>query len=391
MARKKISEYKAKSLLYKFLNKEYTGVQIRLKDEKALDLLDSSKSYVIKVDQGIKKRMKNGLMKVDLKSAEIKKFINEISKKGYDQFLVEEVVPHDQKDERYFSLERTREGIQMYYSTLGGIDVEENKDKIKSYIVSSENADEIEKETGIPEGFISKVLDFFEKDFVSFLEINPLVIQNDKACVLDLAVMVDSTGEYFVNGDWSEEDFIKDKNSENIPEVKNIEELAEKSTASFRINILNPNGSIFMLLSGGGASIVLADEAYQLGFKDELANYGEYSGNPNTEETFIYTDNVISLMLKSKSEKKVLIISGGVANFTDVYKTFQGIIQAMDKNKIEMKKQNVKVFVRRGGPNQDKGLAAIKDYMDKETIQNEVYSPDLVLTEIVSKAIVYLK
>jgi len=106
-------------------------------------------------------------------------------------------------------------------------------------------------------------------------------------------------------------DEAKHKSEEKLAkteEEENILTLSQKSQAAFKFDFLNPNGSVFMLLSGGGASIVLADEVANQGFGKELANYGEYSGNPNEEETFIYTKNLLSLLLKSKAPKKVLII-----------------------------------------------------------------------------------
>jgi len=75
-------------------------------------------------------------------------------------------------------------------------------------------------------------------------------------------------------------------------------------------------------LSGGGASITIADEAMNQGKSSLVGNYGEYSGGPSTEETYLYTLDVLRQVLTSKAPKKAIIIAGGVANFTDVKKTF---------------------------------------------------------------------
>src|SRR5206468_4255377 len=135
---------------------------------------------------------------------------------------------------------------------------------------------------------------------------------------LDVAAEVDSAGEFFVHNAWNEEDFRSGQPKKRTDEEVAVTQLAAKSQAAFSLEVLNPNGSISMLLSGGGASIVLADEVYNQGYGKELANYGEYSGNPNAEETYLYTKAVLRLLLQSKAKKKVLIIAGGVANFTDV-------------------------------------------------------------------------
>ena len=131
----------------------------------------------------------------------------------------------------------------------------------------------------------------------------------------------------------------------------------------------------------------MADEVYNLGKGHELANYGEYSGNPNEEETLIYTKNILNLLLKSNSQNKVLIIGGGVANFTDIRITFRGVVRALGDVRDELKIQNVRIFVRRGGPHQDEGLALMRKFLEENGIEGEVYGPELVLTDIVSKAL----
>jgi len=57
---------------------------------------------------------------------------------------------------------------------------------------------------------------------------------------------------------------------------------------------------------------------------------------------------------------KIMIIGGAIANFTDVAKTFTGIIQAFEIYADKMKEIDLKIYVRRGGPNYEKGLKDIK-------------------------------
>jgi ATP citrate (pro-S)-lyase len=84
------------------------------------------------------------------------------------------------------------------------------------------------------------------------------------------------------------------------------------------------------MVAGGGASVVYADTISDLGFGKELANYGEYSGAPTLQETYDYARTIFSLMCRHKDPKgKILIIGGGIANFTDVAATFTGIQKAM--------------------------------------------------------------
>ena len=183
------------------------------------------------------------------------------------------------------------------------------------------------EKTGIPETFLSHLLQVFTKMHFAFLEINPLVILGDQVHLLDAAVLVDSAGEFFVRGAWTEDDVVEGRSAHEAEEK--VAALQKTTPASLKLSVLNENGSLFFLLSGGGGSIVIADEAALQGQGDAIGNYGEYSGGPTREETYLYAKQVLALMLASTSKKKALVIAGGVANFTDVAKTFAGIRDAL--------------------------------------------------------------
>lgn len=390
MARKRISEYKAKSLLSHSLKLPYTGIEVFSSDDSSLSTLNPNNSYVVKVDEGVKKRFKKGLVKLDVSFHDIPATIDELSRKGYSRFIVEVYQTHQPEDERYISFERQRSGIVVFASQKGGVDIEDNQDSIRQFVLPHDSIDEVATFIGLNAEMINQIIAAMETNHVSFLEINPLVTTHEGVLFLDLAVEVDSAGEFFVQSAWSSKDFVGDAKSIS-EEEKSVDELSAKSQASFKLNVLNPDGSIFMLLSGGGASIVLADEAYNQGKGTELANYGEYSGNPQAEETYLYTKQILRLLLKSKAQKKVLIIAGGVANFTDIRVTFKGIIKALDEVKKELQESGIKVFVRRGGPYQEEGLKLMKEYLKKENLLGIVSGPDMVLTDIVHNALDTLK
>ncbi len=387
MARKKISEFTAKSLLFSRLGIPYTGVSLIGTDTVTPSNFDKDKLYVVKVDEGVKGRMKKGLVSLKVPATEIRNKIQELSEKGYHRFLVEEFIPHEAFQEKYFSLERTREGITMYYSDKGGIDIESNQQTVQKTILDKSTTESVTSFLGLSLTAFQKIITVFNELYFSFLEVNPLVITEDAIYFLDLAVEVDSSAEFFVKDGWTALDFVGDELfGQKTEEEKNIIALKAKSQAAFKLDMLNPQGSIWMLLSGGGASIVLADEAYNQGRGTDVANYGEYSGNPNQEETYIYTKNILKLLLKSPAPKKVLIIGGGVANFTDIKTTFGGVIRALDEVKDDLAKQHVKVFVRRGGPNQEAGLHAMKIFLQNAQILGGVWDPSLVLSDVITKA-----
>ncbi len=382
MARVKLSEYKAKKIL---LGDAYAGVQLC---SGSIDI--PAGHWVAKVDQGVKKRFKQGLVAVDKKPAEILNAIAEWEKKGFTQFILDPLVPHEASDARYISFERVREGIRVLFSKDGGIDIEEHPEAVQQFTLTGESdIAQVAAATEIPVSFFERVYGAFQKEFFAFLEINPLVVKEGSAELLDAAALVDSAGGFFVRDSWSESDIIKQKTKHEAE--THVEALAATTPASLKLSVINPDGALFFLLSGGGGSIVIADEVQLRGAGAQLANYGEYSGGPTREETYLYTKEILGLLLASKAPKKALVIAGGVANFTDVRKTFLGIIDALTEVSGTLRAAGVKVFVRRGGPNEAAGLALMKDFLEKETLLGTLYGSETVITQAVEDAINFVQ
>jgi ATP citrate (pro-S)-lyase len=97
------------------------------------------------------------------------------------------------------------------------------------------------------------------------------------------------------------------------------------------------------------------------------------------------------LLLNSSAKKKALVIAGGVANFTDVEQTFLGIIDALSEVALELRAAAVRVFVRRGGPNEAAGLARMKDFLEKESLLGAIYGSDAVITKALDDAIHFIQ
>jgi len=386
MARKRISEYRAKTLVLEHLGLPYRGVEIKNNDFSPITHLDPSQTYVVKVDQGIKKRFKLGLISLNISKDDLVSAIESLAQKGYSRFIIEPFNTHDASDERYLSFQRARDGMHVATSLKGGVDIEDQKGSINEFNLPKDSFGEIAESVGTSAELIEKLAELMDRYHIAFLEINPLVVIDDGMLLLDLAVEVDSAGSFFVQDAWTQDDFVTSGKQKTEEEMV-VDDLSDQSQASFKLDILNRNGSIFMLLSGGGASIVLADEVYNQGQGLELANYGEYSGNPNSEETYHYTKQLLSVLLQSQAERKVLIIAGGVANFTDIRVTFKGIIQAIAEVAEKLQEQGVKIFVRRGGPFEKEGLAMMESFLKKEDLLGFVSGPELVLTDIVTKAL----
>lgn len=343
--------------------------------------LDQSANYVLKVDQGIKKRGKQGLIKLGLKSSQVKPAVEELAKRGFSRFVAEPMIDHEQVEEHYISFDRTRQGIFISYSPKGGIDVEDHTDEIVTFM-SDNQPDEL----AVDSELIEHILEVMDRQHFSFVEINPLVIQGDIHHLLDAAVLADSAATNTV--DWKASDIVE--SGKKHPAELAIDDLQASSPASFMLRILDPNAPLWLLLSGGGASITLADEAANRGRAEAIGNYGEYSGGPTTQETYLYARQVLACLLDSSAPKKSLVIAGGVANFTDVRKTFDGIIQALEEVRPELQNSSVKVFVRRGGPHETEGLTLMRDYLDKHGLLGSVHGSDEVLTTVINEALEFI-
>ncbi len=382
MARKSVREYDAKRMLLKALKDygmdvdEYKGILVSSLED--LEKIDNMKGpLVVKPDEMFNKRQKLGLIALNVSPKEAKAFIKEnFGKEIYGgkitHFLVEPFVPHE--EEYYVAIISEREGDRILYSDKGGINIEENWDSVK--------------EEFVPEGETSKTfpeLHRFVKEYdITYLEINPYTIKEGKFVPLGVLTEVDDYA--FFKGKWNI-DFPEPFEKISTPEEKEIEDLDKRTGASLKLTILNPNGRIWLMTAGGGASVVFADSIYLQGGGKELANYAEYSGNPTTSETYNYARTFFKAMFKNKNTPKVLILGGGIANFTDVSKTFDGIIQAIKDFEKEFKEHNVHVFVRRGGPNSDLGLKKIKDEVSALGIPIKVYSEEEPIDRVVEDAL----
>ena len=316
-------------------------------------------------------------------------------------FLVEPFVPHKPEEEYYVAITTDEDEDIIYMSAFGGIEVEENWDKVVEVKIPITASDEeIKKliEQNVPADikdkekyadFVYRLYKLFKDLHFTYLEINPLVMVGNKIYPLDFVGRLDDTAQFVAGRKWGEIEFPAGFGRDLSPEEKYIKEMDEKSGASLKLTILNPKGRIWTLVAGGGASVVYSDTVADLGAVKELANYGEYSGNPSRAETREYVKTVFDLMTRERHPQgdKILIIGGAIANFTDVAKTFEGIIDAMKEYADKLRKVGVRIYVRRGGPNYEIGLKKIKEAAEELGLPIEVYGPETHMTEIVKKAI----
>jgi ATP-citrate lyase beta-subunit len=421
MAQRGIREYDAKSMLAKFWNEyvskdfTYAGKVALVDPETSMDKLATKHPWlkkeklVVKPDQLFGKRGKHGLILLDATYADAKKWIKERMNKEttvgkingvLTHFLIEPFTPH--KNEYYIAIKGNREGDIVYFSNHGGVDIESVWDTVAEIKVGvDENIDKIDIEKQLPKDtpkenkkliadFIKGLYHIYDNLGYTYLEINPFAIENNEIIPLDLVARIDDTSEFEHILQWGQLSFPAPFGRKLSEEEIYVKELDAKTGASLKLTILNPKGRVWTMVAGGGASVIYADTIVDLGFRDELSNYGEYSGDPTTESTYQYAKTILQLMTKEKAPKgqpKFLIIGGGIANFTDVAKTFTGITMALREYKKKLIDTNVKIYVRRGGPNYQEGLKIMKNLGEELGIPIEVYGPETHMTRVVPMAL----
>lgn len=373
----------------------------------------TKEKLVVKPDQLIKRRGKSKLLLLNADWKEAEKWMKERMNKPVTigavtgiltHFIVEPFVPHEQSDEYYLAIVSKRGGDEILFHHEGGINVGDIDSKAIRHLVQigeQPTAADIEKKMlgNVPKerrsliaGFIEGMFKFYADLSYAYLEINPFVVTGTTIVPLDLAAKLDDTAEFESGKKWGGIDFPSPFGRILSKEEAYIEELDSKTGASLKLTVLNSEGRVWTMVAGGGASVIYADTITDLGFMSEMANYGEYSGDPNEEFTYLYAKTILDLMTRKKHPKgKVLIIGGGIANFTDVANTFKGIVRAIKEYQNKLRDHNIKIFVRRGGPNYKEGLRIMRELGTELGVSIEVYGPETHMTKIVPMAMNVLK
>ncbi|RZC88225.1 hypothetical protein C5167_016026 [Papaver somniferum] len=487
MARKKIREYDSKRLLKEHL-KRLAGIQLDISSVQVSEKTDfteltnkepwlSSTKLVVKPDMLFGKRGKSGLVALNLDLAQVAPFVKERlgvevemggCKAPITTFVVEPFVPHD--DEYYLSIVSERLGSTISFSECGGIEIEENWDKVKTIFLPTEKP--MTSEACAPliatlplevssisflinvvwilliRSSSSKFLDLclLKVMIVSLSWIalsccltglcyldnfGPGSLKNrrfHKGCifcisrkcykklreailylfiimdmlVLDESIYVGERGAIPVGYErrigctaafknfkkWGNVEFPLPFGRVMSSTESYIHTLDEKTSASLKFTVLNPEGRIWTMVAGGGASVIYADTVGDLGYASELGNYAEYSGVPNEEEVLQYARVVIDCATaEPDGRKRALLIGGGIANFTDVAATFNGIIRALREKESKLKASRMHIYVRRGGPNYQTGLAKMRSLGEELGVPLEVFGPEATMTGICKQAI----
>jgi ATP-citrate lyase beta-subunit len=341
---------------------------------------------VAKAHEALGSRFKLGLVKVGLDLngavAATKEMIGrQVGSITVSQVIVSEMVPH--KEEYYCAVKSTREGSEILIANCGGIEVESNWDRVKRLCLevgqhpTPESLEKLAKDAGFAD-FAGKMFTCFDNEDAQYLEVNPVVTRESdgELVALDAVTLLDGDAK-FRHPDWNFQfaaEFGRAYSKDEM-EVMAVDSKIKGSVKFIEI----PGGDTAMLPAGGGASVYYSDAVVAHGGK--LANYAEYSGDPPDWAVEVLTEKVCSL-----PGIKNIIVGGAIANFTDVKKTFGGIINGFRKAKSDGKLKHVKIWVRRGGPREKEGLDAMRALKD-EGFDVNVFDRNTPLTDIVDKAL----
>lgn len=421
MAQRGIREYDAKKLLAERLpdyadDFDYDGQIALVTPETDLEVVAiknpwvKKKRLVVKPDQLFGKRGAHGLILLDASWEEAKEYIEERMNREVlvgtvvgtlNTFLIEPFVPHEREEELYVAIKSEGDRDVIYFSTRGGVEIEANWDSVTEISVEVlARPEELHLGERLPaelgEGrkmvgrFVEGLYRLYRDLGFAYLEINPFVIADGKIVPLDLVARLDDAEAFWQRRSWRGIEFPEPFGRALTREEAYVKEIDSRTGASLKLTILNPRGRVWTMVAGGGASVIYADTICDLGFAGELANYGEYSGDPSTEDTYEYTKTILDLLTREKDlegRPKCLLIGGGIANFTDVAKTFKGVVMALEDYKERLRETGVEIYVRRGGPNYEEGLRIMRKLGERLGVPIHVYGPETHMTRIVSMAL----
>ena len=302
-----------------------------------------------------------------------------ISGQYVEAALIEEKL--DIAEEHYLSITYDTIAKQpvLIYSAAGGMDIEdvaENK-IIKTLLDVRSSVIPTEVEESLSSGVKGSLGDarddiaqqlwqcFLQED-ARVAEINPLVKTKDgRWFAADAKIALDEDA-FYRHEEWKNlapRTMLGRLPTERETAVKKIDE-GEGYYRGTAGKYIEMDGDIAVLFSGGGASIANMDALLKAGLKP--ANYTEYSGNPPREKVYRLTKIVLS-----KPGLKGLWIAGGVANFTNIAETFNGITDALDEIK-----PNFPIVVRRAGPNEDEGRRLMTECAKKNNLNIKLFGKE---------------
>lgn len=261
-------------------------------------------------------------------------------------------------------------------SRHGGVNIEDQDVKINPIDLSEEFTKEKAKEILSKANFedaeeVSTILlnlfNCFKENDCRIAEINPLIKTKDGQLIAaDAKVVLDTDALSRQSHDFPARSASGRELSEFEIAAKKIDADDHRGTAGGSFYDLD--GDIAILASGGGASLTCVDAL--IGYGGKPANYVEYSGNPSREKV-----KALTKVTLSKPNLKGCWVVGGTANFTDIYETLGGFMDALDEIN-----PSYPIVIRRAGPRDIEAFEMIEQRAKEKGYDITLFSNDMPMT-----------
>jgi len=359
--------------------------------------------FVVKANLAVGGKGKKGLVAVcerhDLDDTVSKLIAKSTPELFFDSVVVESFIDHQL--EFFVSLKAVRDGIEVSFSESGGVEVESHWNEVNKIVISTEDllnsiplvslkslvADELIVQ------FLVDLLDFFQKEDATYLEINPFTVIKIGSVVktgetwkdwkegpsrlapviLGIVLELDEAAG-FRHKEWEKLEINNSNlNSNKTEREQKVADVDSKIKGSVKLVEVPHGGDTALMAAGAGAALYLADAIIYSGLK--LANYAEFSGNP---PSFAITELTKQICLIPGI--KNLVIGSGIANFTPVKPNIEAIIEGL---KASPQAKNIRIIVRRCGPGEEEGITLMKKLSEESGLDIQVFGRETGMTEII--------
>lgn len=285
--------------------------------------------------------------------------------------LVEELVPYTEEMYLAFRYDTRWRKPVLLTSLAGGTGIEE-RGELQTIVIDPSHLPEV---PGVPALWLEQLWKLFWESDATLIEINPLIKTSGGFMALDGKIELDDTA-IFRHEDWAAtyppRTLFQRQPTEREQAAKAVNALDHRGVAG--ASYLEFTGTIGILASGGGASLLAMDALLSTDLKP--ANYTEYSGNPPREKVA-----ALSRVVLSQPNLEGLWVIGGHANFTDIYETLMGVMDAVEEAKLP---SGFPIVMRRGGPRMEEALAAVQKRSKALDVKAVLYDSDFPITDTVT-------
>lgn len=363
----KLQEHEAKNIL------EKNGLKTPEKG-----LTEEEEEYVVKAQVFSNNRKEKGGIRFakNRKEAEAEKqemIGGRIDTEEVKDVLVEEKIDFTEEYYVSFIYDTDSRKPAMIFSRDGGTGIEDREaSKLPLEDDSQFRFRQFLKEKGFEgkelvklAGTLHKLFQAFLEEDARLLEVNPLARTGDGYIVLDAMMDLDDDANYRHDRDLPDRSDLGREKTDREVKAEKIDEDDHRGVAGKYTEL---DGDIGMMLAGGGASLTNMDALIEYG--GEPANYTEYGGNPPTEKVYRLSKVIMSKDLDG------LWHVGGTANNTDILRTMEGFIQALEEERPEYP-----IVIRRDGPHADEAFELLREKREELDINMKLYRNDTPMTQ----------